>query len=129
MNSRLLPLEGAVNVRDVGGHRSAFGAEVAPGRVLRGDALSRLPQADIEKLGAVGLRTGQALHQLRGALLDQLHLVPLSMINGTAVTGATAGRAHLRRPGLSRFSRHHVTRMNTTDRTIIAPMSVSQVLA
>jgi len=69
-----------VNVRDVGGHRSAFGAEVAPGRVLRGDALSRLPQADIEKLGAVGLRTGQALHQLRGALLDQLHLVPLRMI-------------------------------------------------
>jgi len=73
---------------------------------------------------------GQALHQLRGALLDQLHLVPLSMINvGTAVTGATAGRAHLRRPGLSRFSRHHVMRMNTTDRAIIAPISVSQVLA
>ena len=72
----------------------------------------------------------QALHHLRGALLDQLHLVPLSMINvRTAVTGATAGRAHLRRPGLSRFSRHHVMRMNTTDRTIIAPISVSQVLA
>jgi len=103
MNSRLLPLEGAVNVRDVGGHRSAFGSEVAPGRVLRGDALSRL---------------------------TELHLVPLRMINVLmAVTGATAGRAHLRRPGLSRFSRHHVMRMNTTDRTIIAPMSVSQVLA
>jgi protein-tyrosine phosphatase len=324
MNSRLLPLEGAANVRDVGGHRSAFGPEVAPGRVLRGDALSRLTEADIETLGAVGLRTvvdfrlpgevlvngedrlppgatrvslpvaggelgafydliasgqhrqqeavlgqgraaefmrrahrdfvadqrqrdgfgialrmiadaslglpllyhctsgkdrtgwmtaivltalgvphadvmsdylacndiyqaryfklsndlaktgmmrdpgllrpilelspgyldaafdevwrrygsfeaflargldldSRALHRLRGALLDQLHLVPLRMINvRTAVTGATAGRAHLRRPGLSRFSRHHVMRMNTTDRAIIAPMSVSQVLA
>jgi protein-tyrosine phosphatase len=324
MYSRPLPLEGAVNVRDVGGHRSASGPKVAPGRLLRGDALSRLTEADVEKLGAVGLRTvvdfrmpgevlvngedrlppgatrvslpltggelgafydliasgqhrqqeavlgqgraaefmrrvhrdfvadqrqrdsfgitlriiadaslglpllyhctsgkdrtgwmtaivltalgvphadvltdylacndiyqaryfklsndlaktgmmrdpgllrpilelspgyldaafdevwrrygsfeaflargldldRQALHQLRGALLDRLHLVPLSMINvRTAVTGATAGRAHLRRPGLSRFSRHHVMRMNTTDRAIIAPISVSQVLA
>jgi protein-tyrosine phosphatase len=51
VNSRLLPLEDAVNVRDVGGHRSAFGSEVAPGRVLRGDALSRPTEADVEKLG------------------------------------------------------------------------------
>jgi len=29
MNSRLMPLEGAVNVRDVGGYRSASGPEIA----------------------------------------------------------------------------------------------------
>lgn len=57
MNSRLMPLEGAANVRDVGGYRSAAGPEIAPGRVLRADALSRLTVADVRTLGAFGLRT------------------------------------------------------------------------
>jgi protein-tyrosine phosphatase len=57
MNSRQMPLDGAVNVRDVGGHRSASGAVVASGRVLRADALSRLTEPDVRRLGAFGLRT------------------------------------------------------------------------
>jgi protein-tyrosine phosphatase len=57
MNSRPMPLEGAVNVRDVGGYRSVSGPEIAPGRVLRADALSRLTVADVRTLGAFGLRT------------------------------------------------------------------------
>lgn len=54
---RLLQLEGAVNVRDPGGYRTAHGLEVARGRVLRGDALSRLTAADVATLGGLGLRT------------------------------------------------------------------------
>jgi protein-tyrosine phosphatase len=57
MNSRLMPLEGAVNVRDIGGYRSTSGPGIAPGRVLRADALSRLTSADVRTLGAFGLRT------------------------------------------------------------------------
>ena len=57
MNSRLMPLEGAVNVRDIGGYRSTSGPGIAPGRVLRADALSRLTSADVHTLGAFGLRT------------------------------------------------------------------------
>ncbi|HEY4464606.1 MAG TPA: tyrosine-protein phosphatase, partial [Streptosporangiaceae bacterium] len=57
MTSRLLPLDGAQNVRDIGGYRSVFGPEVAWGRVLRGDALSRLTRVDVTRLGDRGLRT------------------------------------------------------------------------
>ena len=57
MTSRLVPLDGARNVRDIGGYRSVFGSEVAWGRVFRGDALSRLTQADVTKLADLGLRT------------------------------------------------------------------------
>ena len=35
-----MQLEGAVNVRDLGGMRTADGRQVKPGRVFRGDALS-----------------------------------------------------------------------------------------
>jgi protein-tyrosine phosphatase len=57
MTSRLVPLDGAQNVRDIGGYRSVFGADVARGRVFRGDALSRLTQTGVNKLADLGLRT------------------------------------------------------------------------
>jgi protein-tyrosine phosphatase len=50
-------LEGAVNVRDIGGYRSAYGLEVMRGRLFRGDALSQLTHADVERLDQLGLRT------------------------------------------------------------------------
>jgi protein-tyrosine phosphatase len=50
-------LEGAVNVRDIGGYRSAYGLEVMRGRLFRGDSLSQLTPADVEKLDQLGLRT------------------------------------------------------------------------
>jgi protein-tyrosine phosphatase len=56
-SSRHVPLDGAVNVRDIGGYRSAYGLEVRPGRLFRGDALSRLTGADVERLDRLGLRT------------------------------------------------------------------------
>ena len=55
--SRLVALDGAVNVRDIGGYRSAHGLEVTRGRLFRGDSLSQLTSADTERLDRLGLRT------------------------------------------------------------------------
>jgi protein-tyrosine phosphatase len=52
-----VPLEGAVNVRDVGGYRSAYGREIIRGRLFRGDSLSQLTRPDHERLEQLGLRT------------------------------------------------------------------------
>jgi len=55
--SRHLTLDGAVNVRDIGGYRSVYGREVMRGRLFRGDSLSQLTSADTERLDQLGLRT------------------------------------------------------------------------
>jgi protein-tyrosine phosphatase len=55
--SRHVTLDGAVNVRDIGGYRSAYGLEVMCGRLFRGDSLSQLTAADVERLDQLGLRT------------------------------------------------------------------------
>jgi protein-tyrosine phosphatase len=55
--SRHVPLEGAVNVRDVGGYRSVYGREVIRGRLFRGDSLSQLTRPDHDRLEQLGLRT------------------------------------------------------------------------
>jgi protein-tyrosine phosphatase len=54
--SRHVVLDGAVNVRDIGGYRTSYGLEVARGRLFRGDALSRLSGHDTERLERLGLR-------------------------------------------------------------------------
>ncbi|EPH42254.1 tyrosine-protein phosphatase [Streptomyces aurantiacus] len=53
---RQIPLQGAVNVRDVGGYRTYDGERVRHGRVFRADALSRLTDADVAKVAGLGLR-------------------------------------------------------------------------
>jgi protein-tyrosine phosphatase len=53
--SRHVTLDGAVNVRDIGGYRSAYGTEVTRGRVYRGDALSQLSNDDVSVLGSLGI--------------------------------------------------------------------------
>jgi protein-tyrosine phosphatase len=55
--SRHVALDGAVNVRDTGGYRSAYGLEVMRGRLFRGDSLSQLTPSDTERLDRLGLRT------------------------------------------------------------------------
>ena len=55
--SRQVALDGAVNVRDIGGYRSAYGLQVVRGRLFRGDALSQLTSDDVDRLGRLGLRT------------------------------------------------------------------------
>src|SRR5580658_1487938 len=55
---RHVVLDGAVNVRDIGGYRCSYGVEVTRGRLFRGDSLSQLTDTDTERLDRLGLRTG-----------------------------------------------------------------------
>src|ERR1700683_1305433 len=55
--SRHVALDGAVNVRDIGGYRSTTGLAVLRGRLFRADALNQLSAADSERLDRLGLRT------------------------------------------------------------------------
>jgi protein-tyrosine phosphatase len=55
--SRHVELDGAVNVRDIGGYRTGYGLDVMRGRLFRGDALCQLDPADVERLDRLGLRT------------------------------------------------------------------------
>ena len=54
---RSLGLQGAANARDLGGYRTAAGRTVRDGVALRGDALSRLTDADLDTLTRLGVRT------------------------------------------------------------------------
>ena len=54
---RHVELDGAVNVRDIGGYRNTGGLEVVRGRLFRGDSLSQLTPADTARLDQLGLRT------------------------------------------------------------------------
>src|ERR1700721_1851686 len=57
VSARHVALDGAVNVRDVGGYESSYGLQVARGRLFRGDSLSKLSGLDVERLERLGLRT------------------------------------------------------------------------
>ena len=46
-----------MNVRDIGGYRSVHGLEVTRGLLFRGDTLSQLTSADVDRLDRLGLRT------------------------------------------------------------------------
>jgi protein-tyrosine phosphatase len=50
-------LDGAANVRDIGGYRTSYGLQVTRARLFRGDALSQLTGPDAERLDRLGLRT------------------------------------------------------------------------
>ena len=54
---RLIALEAAHNVRDLGGYVIGDGRTIAWGRLLRGDGLHHLTPADLEALTPIGLRT------------------------------------------------------------------------
>ncbi len=54
---RLLPMEGAANVRDLGGYAAADGKHVKWRTVLRADALNALTAADLDYLARIPLRT------------------------------------------------------------------------
>jgi protein-tyrosine phosphatase len=90
--SRHVGLDGAVNVRDIGGYRSSYGTDVIRGRLYRGDSLSRLSDPDLHTLQALGLRTVIDFRTTGEILLtgsDRLppELVPVTM----PVTGGDLG--------------------------------------
>lgn len=53
---RVLPLDGGVNFRDVGGYRTGDGRAVRWGRVYRAGSLAELTVEDVAYLGRLGLR-------------------------------------------------------------------------
>ena len=53
---RLVPFEGTLNFRDLGGYRGVEGRRVRWGMVFRSDALSELTDADLRLLARLGLR-------------------------------------------------------------------------
>jgi protein-tyrosine phosphatase len=61
---RLVPLEGALNFRDLGGYAGRDGRTVRWGLVFRSDALHELTDVDRARLQAIGLR---AIYDLRKA--------------------------------------------------------------
>ncbi|MFD9357970.1 tyrosine-protein phosphatase [Streptomyces sp. NPDC060031] len=52
---RQIPLQGAVNVRDLGGYRTYTGGRVRQGLVYRSDALGKLTAADLTTVAGLGL--------------------------------------------------------------------------
>ncbi len=56
-STRLLPLEGGVNFRDLGGYQTADGLTVRWGRVYRSGVLGYLTAADAARLTPLGVRT------------------------------------------------------------------------
>lgn len=54
---RLLPLEGGSNFRDLGGYRTADGAEVAWGKLYRSAVMANLTPDDFQHLGKLGIAT------------------------------------------------------------------------
>ena len=57
VRSRCLPLQGAVNCRDLGGYAAADGRQLRWGLLYRSDSLAELSDADLAQLAARGLRT------------------------------------------------------------------------
>ncbi|MFB6620039.1 tyrosine-protein phosphatase [Streptomyces sp. NPDC085524] len=52
---RQIPLQAAVNLRDLGGYRTWTGGQVRQGLVYRSDALSKLTAADVTTVSGLGL--------------------------------------------------------------------------
>lgn len=100
-----LELEGAVNVRDVGGLTTVDGRRTRPGALLRADNLQDLTPDDVAKLRAWGVRTVLDLRHPAeveahgpGPLADlvehrQLSLIPL-VPDGEAAQAAVPSREH-----------------------------------
>ena len=77
-DTRWIDLEGAVNVRDLGGLPTTDGGRTLPNRILRSDNLQTLSPGDVRRLvGELGLRqvvdlrtTAEILLEGRGPLRD-----------------------------------------------------------
>ena len=86
--SRLLPLVGAFNFRDLGGYPTVDGRRTRWGKVFRSDTLHELSDDDLEVIRSLGLRTvvdlrtkGEAERDGRGVLqTEPIHYVNLSVL-------------------------------------------------
>ncbi|MBD2869083.1 tyrosine-protein phosphatase [Paenibacillus arenilitoris] len=95
-NKRLLRLEGAYNVRDIGGYEAAEGRTVQWGRFLRADGLHRLTSDDQDKIVGMGIRTvidlrhARELEQKRNVFngSERANYYNISLINPAASSNA-----------------------------------------
>ncbi|MFI1585939.1 tyrosine-protein phosphatase [Embleya sp. NPDC020630] len=97
---RSLGLQGAPNARDLGGYRADSGRTVKYGQAFRADALGKLTDADVARLGGLGLDvsadfrtdieiTGNGVNRLpAGTPVENL---PIADGNLTAITNAAVG--------------------------------------
>jgi protein-tyrosine phosphatase len=68
-------MQGALNVRDLGGIATGSGQKIGSGRVIRSDALSKLTDEDLATLAGMALRTAidfRSTHEVASAGLDRL---------------------------------------------------------
>jgi protein-tyrosine phosphatase len=78
---RWIDLEGAVNVRDLGGLPTVDGGVTVPGRLLRSENLQQLTEADIARLvGEIGLTTVVDLRSTNEITLEGP--APLDAVSG-----------------------------------------------
>jgi protein-tyrosine phosphatase len=81
IDRRHIPLEGARNVRDLGGHPSRFGGSVRWRRLFRADRLDELTPGDLDVIAGLGLTAIYDLRTIeeRGDAPDALpsHHVPM----------------------------------------------------
>jgi protein-tyrosine phosphatase len=73
----LVPLEGATNVRDLGGYATRDGGRVRTGLVFRSASLAGMTPRDVAALDALGLRT---ICDLRGVRERERALAPLDAV-------------------------------------------------
>lgn len=57
LKDRLIPLEGGINFRDLGGYATQDGRSVKWGHLFRSGTMNRLTPADYEHLAEIGIRT------------------------------------------------------------------------
>ncbi|WP_067673707.1 tyrosine-protein phosphatase [Nocardia miyunensis] len=105
----LIELQGAVNVRDLGGFVTAEGRTLAAGRLFRADALHKLTDGDVDVLAGLGLRTVidfRSQREITGAGPDRLppgverFELPIAGGNIGATLGAVAVDAADAKPDL-----------------------------
>lgn len=99
--TRVVPLEGTNNFRDIGGYSGANGRHVKWGRLFRSDHLHRLTENDKQVLNEIGLKTvvdyrspdeyEAQPNQSWQALRQTFHLIPDAQ---RAVLAAKAGSTH-----------------------------------
>ncbi|MQY21820.1 tyrosine-protein phosphatase [Nocardia macrotermitis] len=105
----LIELEGAVNVRDLGGFVTAEGRRLAAGRLFRADALHKLTDGDVAVLAGLGLRTVvdfRSSREITGAGPDRLppgverFELPISGGNITATLSSVSDESATAAPDL-----------------------------
>ncbi|SMF24933.1 protein tyrosine/serine phosphatase [Tistlia consotensis] len=98
--ARVIALDGATNVRDLGGYETADGRSVRWRRLFRGSRLSHLTAADLETMRALGIRTVCDLRGagecalapgLAGAVVARVRALPIEPTLKHAIDGAAAG--------------------------------------